>query len=330
MLADAISRYEHTGPSKIAERLWPQDRDTPILIKAAANPADTTTSGWASQLSQTAVSDLVLRLGPATCAGELMRLGMALRFENNAQVNVPAIVASASDSAWVAQGSPFPIKQMTIGAGATLTPRRLVCAFAMTRDLVEHSAAEAIITAKARESIAIALDTAMLDATAGSTSRPAGLRNGVSTLTATAGGGTAALIKDIGQLVQAVAGVGGNNVAIVGAADTVAKILTAVGGQFPYRVFASGGLASGFVMAIALDALASAISDIRFESSTETVIHMEDTSPLAIGTAGAPATVAAPAKSMWQTDCVAFRLILETSWGVRSSGAVAWTSAVTW
>jgi len=330
MLASALSCYEYGGAEKIATRLWPQDRDVPVLMKAASAPADTVTSGWASQLAQTSIADLVLTLGGATCAGELMRRGMALQLENNAQINCPSIVSAASDSAWVAQGSPFPIRQLVVNAGASLTPKRLASGFVLTREITEYSTpvAEALIRACVSESIAIGIDSAMFDASAASTSRPAGLRNGVSTLTATAGGTVDALRKDLGQLVQAVAGVVGNNVAIVAAPDCAAKILTQVGPQFPYPVFASSGLASGFVMAVALPALASAISQIRFETSGETVVHMEDISPLAIAPSATPIT--APLRSAFQTDCVAFRLILEVSWGLRAANAVAWTSAVTW
>jgi hypothetical protein len=57
---------------------------------------------------------------------------------------------------------------------------------------------------------------------------------------------------------------------------------------------------------------------------------MEDTTPLDIGTAGSPATVAAPVKSMWQTDSLALRLILPTNWTIRRAGVVAWVAGVTW
>jgi hypothetical protein len=57
---------------------------------------------------------------------------------------------------------------------------------------------------------------------------------------------------------------------------------------------------------------------------------MEDTTPLAIGTAGTPATVAAPARSLFQTDSIALRMIMDVNWTLRRSGVVAWTSSVTW
>jgi hypothetical protein len=74
-----------------------------------------------------------------------------------------------------------------------------------TREIAEHStpAIEGLIRNAMQEDTSVAVDTVLLDATAASTTRPAGLRNGVSTLTATAGGGFAALVGDIRQFVAA-------------------------------------------------------------------------------------------------------------------------------
>jgi hypothetical protein len=55
---------------------------------------------------------------------------------------------------------------------------------------------------------------------------------------------------------------------------------------------------------------------------------MEDTSPQQIGTA--PNVVAAPARSLWQTDSIAIRCILDAAWALRSTGAVAWVQSATW
>ena len=67
----------------------------------------------------------------------------------------------------------------------------------------------------------------------------------------------------------------------------------------------------------------------RFEVSDTATLHMEDTTPLNIGTAGSPATVAAPSQSMFQTDCLALRMILPMDWLMRRA-ALAWVAAVTW
>ena len=59
-------------------------------------------------------------------------------------------------------------------------------------------------------------------------------------------------------------------------------------------------------------------------------LHMEDTTPLAIGTVGSPNTVAAPVRSLWQTDTVGIRMIQPMNWTLRRSGVLAWTQSVTW
>jgi hypothetical protein len=70
--------------------------------------------------------------------------------------------------------------------------------------------------------------------------------------------------------------------------------------------------------------------DARFEMSDQATLHMEDTTPLAIGTPGTPPTVAAPARSMFQTDSIALRMILPLNWIMRRAGLVGWVTGVTW
>jgi hypothetical protein len=68
----------------------------------------------------------------------------------------------------------------------------------------------------------------------------------------------------------------------------------------------------------------------QFTASDQATLHMEDTTPLAIGTAGAPATVAAPVRSLFQTDSLAIRMTLDMNWSMRRTGTVAYTAVVTW
>jgi hypothetical protein len=336
MLASGLGQFEF-GPGhieKIARRLWPKDEQTLAVVKAATAPADTTTSGWASQLATSSIADLVMTMGPTYAGGDLMKRAMALEFGRSAQVNAPGIVSGAiGATAWIAQGAPIPVRQFSVGSGATLTPRKTAASFVVTREVLEHSTpnAEKFIRAAATEAVGAEIDSAMFDAAAASTTRPAGLRNGVTTTTATAGGGDLAMMRDLGALAQAVAPVGGMNLVFVAAPGEAVKIALRAGPEFKFPVLASGGLAAGFVMCIALPALVSAIDPaVRFEASKEATLHMEDTTPLAIGTAGTPNTIAAPVRSLFQTDCVGFKLLLEVSWGLRAANAVSWTSAVSW
>jgi hypothetical protein len=222
---------------------------------------------------------------------------------------------------------------LSIGNGAVLTPKKTAAAFVTTRELLEHSIpnAEKLIRAAATESVGAEIDSAMFDAAAASSTRPAGLRNGISGLTATAAGGDLAMMKDLGALAGAVAAVGGLNLAFVASPAEAVKIVLRAGPDFKFPVLASGGLAAGIVMCVALPALVSAIDPaVRFEVSKEATIHAEDSSPLAIGTPGSPNTVAAPVRSLWQTDCISWKVLLSISWGLRAANAVSWTSSVTW
>jgi hypothetical protein len=65
-------------------------------------------------------------------------------------------------------------------------------------------------------------------------------------------------------------------------------------------------------------------------TSKEVLLHEEDTTPLMIGTAGAPATVAAPSSSMFQINCIAIRLLQDATWSMTRTGRVAYVDSVTW
>jgi hypothetical protein len=67
-----------------------------------------------------------------------------------------------------------------------------------------------------------------------------------------------------------------------------------------------------------------------FVASDQATLHMEDTTPLAIGTAGTPNTVAAPVRSLFQTDSIGIRMTMDLNWALRRAGVVAFVSSVTW
>jgi hypothetical protein len=68
----------------------------------------------------------------------------------------------------------------------------------------------------------------------------------------------------------------------------------------------------------------------RFDLSDQTVLVYDDTAPAQIGATGSPNVVGAPARSMFQTDSIALRMIFDVNWGLVRTGTVAWTQAVTW
>jgi hypothetical protein len=174
--------------------------------------------------------------------------------------------------------------------------------------------------------VGAALDVLMFDANAGDDVRPAGLRYGVAASPAAAAGtAPTAMMADLGALAAAVAPVGGLNIAFVAAPGEAVKIMLAAGPKFAFPVFASSGLTEGTVMAVALNALASASDPApKIKTSSDAILHLEDTTPL-------PGLTGTPVASMFQIDGVAIRLVLMATWGLRvPTGAVAFIEEVTW
>lgn len=321
-----------------------------FITRAASAPADTTTSGWASQLVETQVADFMQLLMPQSVYPGLSSKGLRLNFGRSGIISIPSRTATPTIAgSFVAQGAPIPVRQGAFGS-ITLTPKKMAVISTFTREIAEHStpAIEGLIRNAIQEDTSVSLDTILLDTTAASTTRPAGLRNGVSTFTATAGGGFAALVGDLkGLLGLLVTGSNGNvrsPVWIMNPIQALSASLTQnAGGDFPfaaeinqgrfqgYPLILSSTVTAGMVILVdAADFVSVEGDSPRFDMSDTATLHMEDTTPLAIGTAGTPPTVAAPVRSLYQTDSMALRMIMDVNWAMRRAGVVAWTSSVTW
>lgn len=321
-----------------------------LVTRAATAPATTTTSGWASQLVETAFAGFMELLMPASVYPGLAGRGLRMNFGRAGIISIPTRSATPTIAgSFVAEGAPIPVRQGAFTA-QTFTPKKMAVISSFTREIAEHSnpALEGLIRNAIQEDTSVALDTVLLDATAASTTRPAGLRNGVTVTTATAGGGFAALVGDLKALVGAlITGSNGNLRQPVWIMNPVNALSIAVtqnaGGDFPfaqeinngrfqgYPVILSSTVTAGMVLLVdAADFIAIEGGAPRFDVSDQATIHLDDTTPLAIGTAGAPNTVAAPVRSLWQTDSLALRMIMDVNWGMRRTGVTAWTQSVTW
>lgn len=320
-----------------------------VVTRSAVVPADTVTSGWASQLVQTSIGDFIEALIPNSVYPALAARGATFTFGRNGQINLPARnSATAISGGFVAQGAPVPVKQGQF-TSISLTPKKMGVISTFTREIAEHStpAIEGLIRQAIVDDTSVALDLILLDATAADTTRPAGLRNGVSVTAATTGGGVAALLGDLKALTSAIiTGTNGNirnPVWIMNPADVLAAKLTpaaAGGGEFPFKaeltagtllgypVIQSTNVAAEFVYILDAADFVTATGDTpRFDISDQAVLHME-TVPAPISTVGT--AVAFPVRSLWQTDTIGIRMLLDVNWAMRRTGVVAWTSAVTW
>ena len=351
------SHFTKQSPLAILKEEYGDDEPTRavfnVITKAASVPADTVTSGWASQLVETSIQDFFAALLPNSVYPALAAKGGKFSFGTAGIVSMPTRASTPTIAgSFVAQGAPIPVRQGAFSA-ITFTPKKMAVISTFTREIAEHStpSVEALIRQAIVEDTSVAIDTVLLDATAATTTRPAGLKAGVSATTATAGGGIAAVIGDIRGLTSAlITGTNGNlrsPVWIMNPADALAISLapaTAGGGEFPFKSEIAGGTLQGYPIILSSNVAADTMLLVdaadfvsvtgdspRFDVSTQATLHMEDTAPLQIATgAQGSGVLATPARSLWQTDTIGVRMLLDLNWGLRRTGVVAWTQTMTW
>src|SRR5215475_10972102 len=322
------------------------------IFKAATVPADTVTSGWASQLVATSLQDYFAALMPSAIYPGLSSRGMKFTFGTAGIVTMPTRSSTPTVAgSFVAQGAPIPVRQAAF-TSISFTPKKMGVITTFTREIYEHSTPniDGLLRDAISEDTSVAIDTVLLDATAATTTRPAGLRAGVAATTATAGGTITAAIGDIRALSTAlITGTNGNlrsPVWLMNPGDVLALSLlqaTAGGGEFPFKAELAAGTLQGYPviksttvtadMMFLIDAadFVSVTGDTpRFDVSDQATLVYDDTAPAQVGTTGTPNVVGAPARSLWQTDTFGIRMILDLNWGLRRSGIIAWTQTMTW
>lgn len=229
---------------------------------------------------------------------------------------------------FVEQGKPIPTRQGAFTA-TVLNVRKAAAIYVATRTLLNSSNAEALLRRGLEESIPAGIDAVMFDTAAADNARPAGLRNGISADTS---GGASSMLADLTLLAGKVASVAGNYANIIFLAHPAIAIKIAISlPHFPFQVVPTNGLGTGTIVCVAANAIAIAAGpEIRFETSATTALHMEDSTPADIGTAGAPSTSAAPVRSMFQTDAVAIKMVASLDYKLRVANSLAWMTSLAW
>jgi Phage capsid family len=326
--AQALASHQRIAPQLVVERLWPSDK---LVLRAASAPAMTSAAGWAQELARKVVTDGLAALGAAAAGAALLQAGTVLTFDGAGSISVPGFVAAAGNAGFVGEGMPIPVRQLSSSA-ALLQPYKLAAVSVMTREMMESSNAEQLISGTLVRAMGLALDAALFDSNAATAARPAGLRAGIAALTAsTSTDMFEAALEDFTALVNSISVVGGNGqfIFVMSAGRSMAihgrlwKIGNWDSDNFTILASAAAGLD---IIAVAPAALVSAFDptpDVQTSNSGE--LHMNDT-PLAIVNGGAPA---APARSLFQTESIATKIRWPLSWALRDSRGVAWLTP-TW
>jgi HK97 family phage major capsid protein/HK97 family phage prohead protease len=323
---------------------------TQQVLRAAVNPANTTVATWAAELIQTDTQPFLDRLIPDSIYLPLAAAGVKYTFGNAGVLKIPVRAATPTLAGnWVAEGAPKPVRRASFTT-VSLSPTKLSVISTFTEEMATYSAQsiEQIIRQAMSDDTSIALDTYLIDAVAASAGvRPAGLLNGVTPITASVlTPASAAMVADLKALVAAIIAAGGgrNIVLIVNPAQAISMgvVQTTTGdflfdsaqaaaAKFNSRVIVSATCPAGRVIAVDAADFATAQGDApRFAVSTDATLHEEDTTPLALGTTGSPNVVAAPMRSLFQTDAVAIRMSLYLAWVMRRTGMVQTIASVSW
>jgi len=306
---------------RVVKQLWPDDKATLGLVeRAATSEATTADAAWAGPLATYRVQELLQNLGPLSAGSRLLRQGIALTFDRNAEIRVPGITVSASFANWVGERGLIPVHQLPVSAGAILDPRKFGTIITLTREMMVSSNAEALTRTVLIDAVAASLDVALFSNVAGDSTRPAGLLYGAKSETPTAGGGSQAMLTDLATLAADVSPYGGLDLTYICAPAEAVKLTFAMGAQFKIPVLASSGVPAKTLICIAPVALCSASDPApRLEAARDVALSMDDSAPVGM-----------PSRSMFQTDSVSIRLTMFVSWAMRAPLACAYCSNVTW
>jgi HK97 family phage prohead protease/HK97 family phage major capsid protein len=339
------SYIQRRAVEDIVRERWGDDEATMIVTRAAQPTALTTQTGWAAELVVLSQADFLATLEPSSVFNPLSAAGTSLSFGPGAgAIKIPSLAATPSiTGSFVGEAQPIPVRRAGL-TSITLTPHKMGVITRFSREIAMYStpAIEGICRDAIRIHTSITVDSLLLDNVAASAVRPAGLTNGVAAITAATGGGYAAVLKDIKALTAPfyALNAGRKLVMIVNPAQRLDLSMVPGPAGVPFgwtteftsqfQMIVSTTVPVGNVYMIDAADFVSVNGGLEFDVSEEATLHIEDTAPLNISAPGAPATVAAPVESMFQTAQIALRMLVNINWAMRRSGMVQWITGVNW
>ena len=338
----------NSDPLAIARQEFPDIPEMEMLVRAATAPASTTGATWATNLIQETWGPLIELMYGMTIYGKIP----GLRLPMEGKVNFPLQNGRGNlAGGFVAEGNPIPVKSGSIGT-TSIQPHTLAVISSFTKALMRRSipSIQGLVQQQIMSDTAETLDTLFLDAVARTAgTRPAGLRDATETgaaninaCTNVATGAGNATVKEINTdsrallgRVWAVKGQGG--VWVMNPAQRLALAHKQDGttGHFAFADEIAMGKFQGFPILESTNVTAGVVAFIAdqsivfgaegapyFEQSEQATLHFENASPLAVGTAGTPNTVAAPVFNLFQNDLVAVKGMWPCDWRIVRQGAV--------
>jgi HK97 family phage major capsid protein len=342
-----------------AKDLYPKDMGLQAVVKTAINPADTTTAGWAAELTEEANSGYLDILRGVSVTPNLWAVaGVNLNFDGYTALNVPSRAGTDTDlaSGFTGEGSAIPVRRATFGT-QKIEPYKWAAITEMTAEIMDRStpAIQALITNGMVQDTGTKLDNDYLGEVAAATGyRPAGIMNGVTGTAAATGGATTGddMLTDLQNLINPFYA---NNMGqtlriLMHPSNALAMSLVLYNGTYLFRDELARGTLFGIpvlqstnipideLQAVDMAQQAVANGPTSFEvSNSATIVEVNDDgvapamgaaqprSPTgAVGGVDGSQTMTplSPVRSLWQTDTVAIRSIQRLSWAVLRSGSV--------
>lgn len=328
------------------------------VTRAATPPAMTNVAGWAQELVREGYGAFMEALEPMSV---VPRLPLdRFEFDGFAKITIPARANTYPDepnlaAAFRAEGAPIRVGRTTLSS-QYLTPKSMGVIGTFTKELLRRSTPniEDAIRRWMLNDTARMLDAAFLSAFAGNALRPAGLQAGIAAGdTAASGGNTGTdILNDLKGRLQAMSakGLGSSPVWVMNTKHVfgVQMATTPTGDrQFPdaangtlggIPVVASRNVPIGIVFLIDAAEVAFAGGAPVFEGSDVATIHEESGDPNTDEITGATVkpivdgagVVAAPVRSLFQTNSAALKALWELDWKVLRAGAVQTITGVGW
>lgn len=296
------------------------------FINRAAAPIGTTTdAGFAAEIQQTAYGEYLAWLAPGSAAARMIGLGLSVPLRT-IDFKAPARNTAPTDLPWVGEAAPIPVRSQLNLVGVQMTPRKMASMSIFTRETAK-AGAEGVITTMLREDGERSLDAGYFSTAAGDAETHPGLLSGVSAIAGYGGGDKMAFEEDIAAMLDVVAPNGTNNIVLVTSQKRAQRIAL----KFPdFRtpVFASQAVADSRVIMVDAGALVHSFGDYDIELTNSATVHMEDTDAAPIVSTGG--AVAAPVRSLWQTDSMALRIVGDVAFAGRKANVVAYVDNPTW
>lgn len=295
-LVRALSELKSKPIAEIARERFGDHEDTIAVVRSMTGTADTTTSGWASELVRQDLQAFLSSLTPTSAFAAIAARALIADLGQSGSASVPydaSATGTEVSGAWVGEGGGIPVKRGIIGA-SVLNRYKMAAIVLVSEELARATggSAEAFMRRLLSVHTSRALDGFFFSAQSGAVGvRPAGIVHGIAPLAAsTTGSAMDKAVADLGALVEAIA-TSASGERIVIALNTRQRLSLAVmrsGDQWLFRdelargqlmgveMVSSRNVPLGCVFALDADNLATALGDPEIEANREAALVLAD------------------------------------------------------